>query len=162
MHYHLVDVAAVQDGLRGSAEAALADFLVIPLAQRAYTADEIKVELESNLHGLLGYVVRWIDQGVGVSAVPDLDGVRLMEDRATLRISSQLVANWLHHRVVGEAEVRETMRRVAAIVDKQNLGTQGYKPLGPSFDRLAYKAAEDLVFGGRDQPNGYVEAILST
>ena len=160
MHYHLVDVAAVQDELRGREHASLADLLTIPLATRGYSADEIKAELENNLQGLLGYVVRWVGQGVGVSTVPDLDDVRLMEDRATLRISSQHVANWLRHGIVGEAEVRETMRRMAVVVDRQNAGTEGYKPLAPDFASPAFKAAEDLVFTGRTQPNGYTEHVL--
>ncbi|WP_026227739.1 malate synthase G [Hoeflea sp. 108] len=160
MHYHLVAVASVQDGLRGKDQASLTNLLTIPLATRSYSADEIKAELENNLQGLLGYVVRWVGQGVGVSTVPDLDDVRLMEDRATLRISSQHVANWLHHGIVGEEQVRETMRRMAAVVDRQNADTEGYKPLAPGFDSPAFKAAEDLVFTGRTQPNGYTEHAL--
>jgi malate synthase len=160
LHYHLVGVAAVQDDLRGREKASLADLLTIPLATRSYTADEIKAELENNLQGLLGYVVRWVGQGVGVSTVPDLDDVRLMEDRATLRISSQHVANWLRHGIVGEEQVRETMRRMAVVVDTQNAATASYKPLAPGFDSPAFKAAEELVFTGRTQPNGYTEHVL--
>jgi malate synthase len=160
LHYHLVGVAAVQDDLRGREKASLADLLTIPLATRSYTADEIKAELENNLQGLLGYVVRWVGQGVGVSTVPDLDDVRLMEDRATLRISSQHVANWLRHGIVGEEQVRETMRRMAVVVDTQNAATASYKPLAPGFDSPAFKAAEELVFTGRIQPNGYTEHVL--
>jgi len=160
MHYHLVNVAAVQDELRSREHVSLADLLTIPLATRSYSSDEIKAELENNLQGLLGYVVRWVGQGVGVSTVPDLDDVRLMEDRATLRISSQHVANWLRHGIVGETEVRETMRRMAAVVDRQNAETEGYKPLAPNFDSPAFKAAEDLIFNGRTQPSGYTEHVL--
>ncbi|KQU62813.1 malate synthase G [Aminobacter sp. DSM 101952] len=160
LHYHLVDVASVQDQLRGKEQTSLTDLLTIPLATRSYTAEEIQTELENNLQGLLGYVVRWVGQGVGVSTVPDLDNVRLMEDRATLRIASQHVANWLRHGIVGEAGVRETMQRMAAVVDRQNADTEGYKPLAPRFDSPAFKAAEDLVFTGRTQPSGYTEHVL--
>ena len=162
MHYHLIDVRAAQNDILSRPRTSRSNLLEPPLLRgQKLSSEQVKRDLENNAQSILGYVVRWINQGIGCSKVPDIDNVALMEDRATLRISSQHIANWLLHGLVGEGDVREVLARMAAVVDAQNAVDPSYLPMGPALeDSIAFQAACDLIFDGLDQPNGYTEPIL--
>jgi len=162
MHYHEILVGDQQAKIQKRTHASLDDILQVPLMDSVeeLTDKVIQEELDNNAQGILGYVVRWVNQGVGCSKVPDINNVGLMEDRATCRISSQHIANWLHHKIVSEDEIIQSMKKMAEIVDGQNSGDPDYQKMAPDFDNIAFKAAVDLAIKGRIQPSGYTEPIL--
>jgi len=162
LHYHEINIFEIHDRLKKRNKALLKDLLTIPVAKKSnWKIEEINKEISNSAQTILGYVVRWIDQGIGCSKVPDINDLNLMEDRATLRISSQHIANWLHHGICSRKQVLEIMKKMAKIVDKQNKNDKNYQNMSPKFDRsLAFKTACELIFQGKSQPSGYTEPLL--